>query len=432
MSVGDRALLEHIKVSKNVTVVKVARTCYFIHNFQKSMFPDRYTLNAMGYEYGKLNFVGRDFIAAVPDANPPLQTLWDHHQNEAFLSLGTSLFIKNTSKIFPLLNPSYVYWNGDIVVSWRTESEAFRLVYMKRNSETLLNSSVKIAADIKHMKKFSFTDSTVNHLSMKGEDPRLVVTRDSLRPSVERLWVVFCKRYHRSRPELQMSYAEVILKEGKLMTETVLDINFNNERLREDQKNWSPFATNGTELLFIAGIDPHRIVTTSPVAGQPTKVMGHTLALTQPFLAYTKFWKYGELRGGTPAVLIGSTNDRYLSFFHSSNHPPEAGNNVLKTYAMGAYTFCAAAPHKVMSMSRTPFVHESMYSGPWSHLPESYYHIDYIVFPMSFVLSPAGPDGSDAERVLYLTYGRQDNEGWVATIDYQLLLASLAVVSDKC
>lgn len=45
-------------------------------------------------------------------------------------------------------------------------------------------------------------------------------------------------------------------------------------------------------------------------------------------------WKHGEMRGGTPAVRVAYKNvSYYLSFFHSSNHPPDVGY-VLRTYVM--------------------------------------------------------------------------------------------------
>ena len=44
-------------------------------------------------------------------------------------------------------------------------------------------------------------------------------------------------------------------------------------------------------------------------------------------------WAYGEIRGGTNALLIG---DFYLAMFHSENH---VNGNWLRTYWFGAYTF---------------------------------------------------------------------------------------------
>lgn len=386
----------------------------------------------MGYEFHKLSTASRDFIAAIPDSPTPLKSLWDHHQNEKILSLGKSNFIISTSKVFTLLNPCYVYWNELIAVTWRTEPETFRVVLIDRRNGSTSLSAEAVEADINFMRTFNFLDAAVPHLSMKGEDPRLIVTQDLLDPSKQRLWVVFCKRYHRQRPELQMSFAEVILKDGAPMAELTTDINFNNERPREDQKNWSPFVANRTSLLFVTSTDPHRIVTSVPVENKPGKSFGKTVALTNTFPSKNKLWKHGELRGGTPAVLIGN-GDRYLSFFHSSNDPPNAGD-VLKTYVMGAYTFCARPPHRVLGLSRLPLVHESMYTGPWTDLPTSYYHIDYVVFPMSFVITDAQPTSAqgDGRQLLYLTYGKQDNQGWVAVLDYRQLLDSLVVVNESC
>lgn len=433
---------------KNITVVKVARTCYYIVDGFKSMFPDRYTLNRMGYEYHKLPFVGRDYINTFPDSPTPLKTLWDHHANKKFLALGNSDFILDTHKVFSLLNPSFIYWNDDIVVSWRTEPETFRVILIKResvpNPAGITNPDKNILrylqSDYHFLRQFDYSNMSVTHLSMKGEDPRIITTGPH---GKQQLWVVFCKRYHRGRPELQMSYGEVVHRDGALVMDTCIDINFNNERPREDQKNWSPFEVPLTnKLLFVSSIDPHRVVDIQ-TTDTATKVFGKTLDLTIPFPDEpSKIWKWGDLRGGTPALLIDS--HRYLAFFHSSNLPPESGEDVLKTYAMGAYTFCAKAPHKILSISSKPFIHESFYSGEWSNLPTSYYHIDYIVFPMSFHIvderslngtsssSSSSSSASGTGKKIYLLYGRRDSEGWVAKIDYDLLLSGLHTVNKEC
>ena len=86
--------------------------------------------------------------------------------------------------------------------------------------------------------------------------------------------------------------------------------------------------------------------------------------MTNPFLNLNSnnfTWLYGELRGGTPAVLIN--NSFYFSFFHSSNEPKESGDDVLKTYVMGAYVFCKKPPFKILKISALPIVHNSMYTG---------------------------------------------------------------------
>ena len=130
-------------------------------------------------------------------------------------------------------------------------------------------------------------------------------------------------------------------------------------------------------------------------------IPGKTIALTSSFHESNFTWKYGDLRGGTPAIKIN--NSFYLSFFHSSNDPPESGENVLKTYVMGAYTFCINPPFKILRISSQPIIHNTMYNSSWPYLPISYYHIDYIVFPMSFVYNT---------DYIYLLYGKQDNSNF--------------------
>ena len=59
-----------------------------------------------------------------------------------------------------------------------------------------------------------------------------------------------------------------------------------------------------------------------------------------------------------------------------------------------------------------------MYSGEWPNLPWAYYHMDYIVFPTNFVMSPKGDQ-------IFLQYGHQDRDTCVATIDLDGLLKTL-------
>ena len=72
-----------------------------------------------------------------------------------------------------------------------------------------------------------------------------------------------------------------------------------------------------------------------------------------------------------------------------------------------------------------------MYKGSWSDLPLSYYSIDYIVFPMGFILmNKPQPSSlsSSSSSILYLFYGRQDKQGWVARMDLSKLLSSMKPV----
>ena len=125
---------------------------------------------------------------------------------------------------------------------------------------------------------------------------------------------------------------------------------FENEINIRHQKNWSPFdfcprcafrggsaapnnsssSSQDATLLFVYGIQPHTIVlayNTTKVGEMTAKVVFKT-SIIDPDV-----WKWGEMRGGTPALLVG---DSYLSFFHSSGR---LSHKHVITYVMGAYLF---------------------------------------------------------------------------------------------
>jgi predicted GH43/DUF377 family glycosyl hydrolase len=119
-------------------------------------------------------------------------------------------------------------------------------------------------------------------------------------------------------------------------------------------------------------------------------------------------WNYGAVRGGTPAQLV---EDEYLAFFHSSNSI-HGGN--IATYFMGAFTFSKDPPFRVTRMSREPIVDPTFNDG-WT-----YRNIDYVIFPISFHFD---------DQHIFVTYGKNEKEGWVMRMDRRRFFASLRNVS---
>jgi hypothetical protein len=198
------------------SVVRVGRICYYLKNGFKSVFPDRYTLETMGFSFSSIPFVAKDVINRIPNSIIPLLSLWDHHSNKKMLSLGNSSFIiSKPMQVFTLmLNPCYVYWNENIVMTWRTDPNVFRVSFVDKSLRYRgIDNDFDIASDISMLKSLSVRltrgDKSIPHFDMRGEDPRLV-TRVSP-PSSESLWLVFSKRHHRGQPELQMSYCQLSL-----------------------------------------------------------------------------------------------------------------------------------------------------------------------------------------------------------------------------
>ena len=78
---------------------------------------------------------------------------------------------------------------------------------------------------------------------------------------------------------------------------------------------------------------------------------------------------------------------------------------------MGAYTFSADPPFAITSYTKKPIVGEGFYTD------SNYYK--RVIFPGGFVVS---------DSVIYLAYGKDDSEIWIATIDKAALKKALMPV----
>lgn len=184
------------------------------------------------------------------------------------------------------------------------------------------------------------------------------------------------------------------------------------------EKNWSPFEhidENGVpRLLFIQNTFPHRIVhaneTDARFEGKVLK--GHIVCSTQ---FVNQYWPYGEPRGGTPAVLVNTKyGKKYLTFFHSS------GNIVMKwlhSYFFGAYLFDPDPPFAISHITPHPIMPLEWYDQGVSGW--SFKAIDYIIFPMGYIIR---------NGTIFLTSGRNDDQGWILKMDFDLLIDYLIPV----
>ena len=162
------------------------------------------------------------------------------------------------------------------------------------------------------------------------------------------------------------------------------------------------------QLFFVYSIVPHRIVMAVPTRRNGEQ-QGMTVSLTQ-VSEYN--WGYGELRGGSPAQLVGN---KYLAFFHSSGR---FQSKYIISYYMGAYLFEARPPFRITHISYEPivaktFINESL--GGWASRWR-----DYVIFPMGFVFNDAH---------IWVSYGRNDREGWIVKLNRTGLIASLQPVN---
>lgn len=174
------------------------------------------------------------------------------------------------------------------------------------------------------------------------------------------------------------------------------------------EKNWVPFDYEG-QLHLSYSLSPHLVF--QPIDN--TRCC-YTVSVSQSDLN----WRWGELRGGTPAVKV---DDQYLAFFHSCISFPSLHSNgqIVPHYLMGAYAFSKDPPFEITHISSKPIIAKGFYSG---QTYPYYWKPVCVIFPCGILVE---------DECIWITYGRQDHEMWVAKIDRKTLRDSLKPVAQK-
>lgn len=182
---------------------------------------------------------------------------------------------------------------------------------------------------------------------------------------------------------------------------------FEGESKDRREKNWTPFEYE-KNLLLVYSIVPHKIM--SPIFGAEAC---QTLFSTEASFD----WNWGELRGGTQGLL---DNGQYLAFFHSSINiaSVQSGGKSIAHYFMGAYTYSASPPFHITSISPMPILGKGFYTGT---VYKPYWKPLLVVFPCGYIAN---------DKYIWVAYGKQDHEAWIAKLDKQALLDSLVPVSN--
>ncbi|HRD55562.1 MAG TPA: hypothetical protein PLC42_04105 [Parachlamydiaceae bacterium] len=201
-----------------------------------------------------------------------------------------------------------------------------------------------------------------------------------------------------------MFIAEVVHHNGEFKLEKPLKVMHEKKYAKKNwQKNWVPFEWNN-QICLGYSIVPHEILTPNIDSG---------IACAKSISAIKNSWKWGELRGGTPAILV---DDNYLGFFHSSKvSTSSASSNIpMHHYYMGAYLFSSKPPFDIKKISSSPIVANGFYTQS-----------DYekrVIFPGGFAV---------VDDTIYLAYGKDDMEVWIAIIHKKNLINSLKSTKKK-
>jgi predicted GH43/DUF377 family glycosyl hydrolase len=237
--------------------------------------------------------------------------------------------------------------------------------------------------------------------SSQAEDARLVVFNNEIYLLYNDNVEVENPNYTVDRRDMYIS--KLSIHKHKVTLEKPLKL-FHTEKYHQIrlQKNWVPFEWKG-HLMLSYSLNPHEVV-------YPNLKTGECPSFCET--AFESHWRWGGWRGGTPAQLV---DGEYLAFFHSPNvTATEASKGILMYhYFMGAYTFSRDPPFSIHATSKEPIIAKEFYT-------QSSYD-KRIIFPGGFVIV-----GSS----IYLAYGKDDSEVWIAIIDKTKLKKSMKPVTN--
>jgi predicted GH43/DUF377 family glycosyl hydrolase len=210
-----------------------------------------------------------------------------------------------------------------------------------------------------------------------------------------------------NRGGFRMEIGEIHFEEGFFSIRNIYRFTcFEGESSDLREKSWVPFDYQ-QNLLLAYSIKPHLIF--SPVCGTDGC---ETVSSTDPCID----WDWGIIRGGTPALQLET--GEYLSFFHSVKKMASihSKGKEMAHYFIGAYAFDATLPFHITRLSPEPIVAKGFYSGT-SYKP--YWAPIQCIFPAGLIIE---------DESIFISYGRQDHEIWIAKLDKRKLLSSLVTV----
>jgi hypothetical protein len=173
------------------------------------------------------------------------------------------------------------------------------------------------------------------------------------------------------------------------------------------EKNWVPF-THDDSIHFLHSVNP-------PVA---LRVVADPLGANSSADIRTEFvsvggnvsvrWRYGVMRGSTPAVYDAALGG-YIALFHSSYKFEGASSP--RYYFMGVYVFAAQPPFSIQLVSQTPLVGAGFYDESKANTQSR------IIFPVGLLVLPNGD--------FVVSYGKDDSRMRVARFDRRKLMQTL-------
>lgn len=286
-------------------------------------------------------------------------------------------------------NPSIIEYGEGYLMT-------FRYTPYQRNTNISYIGAVLLDASFEPVSKpdLLMTRHRNSVTQSQSEDARLFTFR-------KRIYLIFNDNIEVNNPSYgdrrDMFIAEVLYSEGRLSLSAPLKLSCREKQSQLWQKNWVPFERN--HILYLSyTLNPHEVLYVNLTNGEcyPSYSTSHSFD-----------WPYGSLRGSSSATLV---DGEYLAFFHSGtvmSSPASYGSQAWH-YFMGAYTFSKDPPFKVRKISPKPILGEDFYT------PSAFWK--KVIFPGGYVVK---------DSYIYVAFGKNDSEIWIATLDKEALMSSL-------
>lgn len=291
-------------------------------------------------------------------------------------------------------NPSIIKTDGGFLLIFRYLPDLYNAHWISEIGIVLLNEELEPLAPPQTLNtrpKFSKTPSQSEDARIFSYKGRLfLIYNDNLDTVATLTW---------ERRDMYIS--ELFCEEGRFTLSPPLKLVYEEKYDQVMwQKNWVPFEWQG-KLFMTYTINPHEILLPNFMNGSCYHCYDTWATLK---------WEWGSLRGSAPPQLV---DGEYLSFFHSSAFvaTKASWDMHLWHYFMGAYTFSSNPPFALTKISPKPIVGEGFYTLSGCN--------KRVIFPGGFAIS--GP-------FIYVAYGKDDSEIWIATLDKDALMRSLVPI----
>jgi predicted GH43/DUF377 family glycosyl hydrolase len=298
----------------------------------------------------------------------------------------TSVKKVSISSISAAHNPSIVKFGDGYLLFFRHDEPNFKNGYWQ------VFSNIGCISLDRNFEPLEKSYSKIETHSLFSEDARFFQNGD-------RFFLVYNDLLPRFKDRRGICIGEIDLHRRRLEYVTRLDLGANTT-----EKNWTPFSHSG-EVHFLYTINPQKIL----CLPNPRKCLLRLLPdSSQLNLDWSIRW--GVLRGGTPAHLMG---EEYLAFFHSFFEDCSG----IVWYIMGAYMFASSSPFKITRISPHPILFKGIYDSPYASIANPRIR---SIYPIGFTC-----ENFEGKELIHLSCGENDSAMKIISIDKNALLSSL-------